>query len=76
MTERLGDSLERSMPKYEDRFYNGLKDSVAAVASGCTVQGVRDMGRGNHEVHFKCGSGHERRPIFFKELNNWRLNRL
>ncbi|MGM0578814.1 MAG: hypothetical protein ACQEXJ_24035 [Myxococcota bacterium] len=75
-TERLGASLERAVPRYEERLYRGLRPSIDALGSGVELIEVRDMGRGNHEGHFRFGDGHERRVIFFEESGRWLLNRL
>ena len=77
LTKRLYGSLEKNLPKYEDRFFNGLKDSIAAMRKGgMKVKETRDMGRGNVEALVTFENGHERRVIFFKEDGAWKLNRL
>ena len=77
MTSRLHGSLEKNLPKYEDRFFNGLRESVAALAKGAvTVKETRDMGRGNVEANVVFANGHERRVIFLEEGGTWKLNRL
>lgn len=77
LTQRLYGSLEKNLPKYEDRFFNGLKESVAALSKGdLQVKETRDMGRGNVEALVVFANGHERRVIFLKEGDAWKLNRL
>ncbi len=77
LTKRLHDSLQKNLPKYEARFFDGLRDSIAALGKGgLTVKETRDMGRGNVEALVRFGNGHERRVIFFKEDGDWKLNRL
>lgn len=77
LTKRLHGSLKKNLPKYEDRFFDGLRDSIAALGKGSmTVKETRDMGRGNVEALVRFENGHERRVIFFKEDGDWKLNRL
>jgi len=77
LTERLYTSLEKNLPKYEERFFNGLKESVGALGKGdLKVKETRDMGRGNVEAQIVFANGHERRVIFLKEGDGWKLNRL
>ena len=77
LTERLYTSLEKNLPKYEERFFNGLKETVGALQKGePTVKETRDMGRGNVEAQIVFTNGHERRVIFLKEGDSWKLNRL
>jgi hypothetical protein len=77
LTERLHGSLVKNLPKYEERFFRGLEDSINALGKGgMTVKETRDMGRGNVEALVVFGNGHERRAIFFKEGGAWKLNRL
>ena len=77
LTARLYTSLEKNLPKYEDRFFNGLKESIAALGKGdATIKETRDMGRGNVEALVVFANGHERRVIFLQEDNTWKLNRL
>ena len=76
LTKRLHGSLEKNLPKYKDRFFNGLRDSIAALKGGMEIRETRDMGRGNVEALVRFENGHERRVIFFKEDGQWKLNRL
>lgn len=77
LTNRLHSSLEKNLPKYEERFFKGLKDSIDALGKGgMTIKETRDMGRGNVEAQLHFANGHERRAIFFKEDGEWKLNRL
>jgi hypothetical protein len=77
LTARLHGSLEKNLPKYEDRFFNGLRESTAALTKGdLTVKETRDMGRGNVEALIVFANGHERRVIFLEEGGTWKLNRL
>ncbi|MGB0588882.1 MAG: hypothetical protein ACPGU1_04300 [Myxococcota bacterium] len=77
MTTRLHGSLEKNLPKYEDRFFNGLRESVAALGKGAlAIKETRDMGRGNVEALVVFANGHERRVIFLEEGGGWKLNRL
>jgi hypothetical protein len=77
LTNRLHTSLAKNLPKYEERFFNGLRESVAALGKGeVQVKETRDMGRGNVEALVVFSNGHERRVIFLKEGGAWKLNRL
>ncbi len=77
MTERLGTSVERNMPKYEDRFFRGLEASIAAAKDGrAKLVETRDMSGGNTEALFRFTDGGERRVVYFKENGKWLLNRL
>jgi len=77
LTKRLHTSLEKNMPKYEERFFKGLRETVDALSKGgMAIKETRDMGRGNVEALVYFDNGHERRAIFFKEDGQWKLNRL
>jgi hypothetical protein len=77
LTTRLHGSLEKNLPKYEERFFSGLKESMAALGKGeMAVKETRDMGRGNVEALVVFANGHERRVIFLEEGGAWKLNRL
>lgn len=77
MTERLGTSVEKNMPKYKDRFFRGLDKSIAATKTGrAKLVETRNMTGGNTEALFRYTDGSERRVVFFKEGGKWLLNRL
>jgi predicted lipid-binding transport protein (Tim44 family) len=76
LTPRLYESLKKNMPRYEERFFGGLREAAEALQQGVKVVETRDMGRGNIEALFQFRSGYERRVIFFKQGDAWRINRL
>jgi hypothetical protein len=75
-TQRLSTSLTQSLPRYEDRLFNSLRESISALPSGLELGEARNVSGGNFEVLMRFGNGHERRPVFFEENGLWRLNRL
>jgi hypothetical protein len=71
-TTNLIDNLDR----YRDRFYGGLKDSLASSMKGAEAGEVRLPGDGHFEIELKFGDGASRRLMMAVESGHWRVNRL
>ena len=76
MTTRLYESLSKSMTRYEERFFGGLRPTAEALPGGFKIAETRSMGRGNVEALLRFKGGHERRIVFFEQRGTWLVNRL
>ena len=71
-TTNLIDNLDR----YRERFYMGLKESLAASLKGADAGEVRMPDEGHFEIELKFADGTNRRLMMAVETGHWRVNRL
>jgi len=75
-TELFRTNLIDNLDRYHERFYGGLRASLASALGGVEAGEVRMPDEGHFEIELKFADQTSRRLMMAVESGHWRINRL